>query len=104
MSLDAIKQVTQKEQDSQDRKAEAAAAAKRSIADAQRDGKARLQEVRAQAERQVRELLVQAEEKAARHTDEVLEAKRTDCGVLRKKAEGRLDEAASLIVRRVVNS
>lgn len=104
MSLDAMKQVTQAEQETRDRKAEALTAAKRAVADAERDGKARLQEARSQAESQVRGFLRQAEEQAARHTDEVLAEKRKACGALREKAEARLDEAAALIVRRVVNS
>ena len=104
MSLDAMKQVTQAEQNTRYEKAEAAAAAKRAVADAERDGKVRLQEARAQAESQAREMLAQAEEKAARHTDEVLAQTRKTCDELREKAEGRLDEAAALIVRRVVNS
>ena len=104
MSLDAIKQVTQAEQSTRDRKAEAMAAAKRTVADAERDGKARLAEARAQAESQVRELLARADETAARHTDEVLEQARQACRGLQEKAEGRLEEAAAFIVRRVVNS
>ena len=44
MSLEAIKQVTETEQQGQQRKAEAAAAAKKAVADAERDGKARLAE------------------------------------------------------------
>ena len=57
-----------------------------------------------QAESQVRELLARADETAARHTDEVLEQARQACRGLQEKAEGRLEEAAAFIVRRVVNS
>ena len=104
MSLDAMKQVTQTEQSAQSRRAEAAAAAKRTVAEAERAGKARLEEAHAQAEAQVRELMAQAEQKAAAHTDQVLAETQKACGALRAKAEGHLAEAAALIVRRVVNS
>ena len=104
MSLDAMKQVTEAEQRTRDQKAEAAAQAKRTVAEAERAGKARLAEARAQAEAQVRDFMTQAEQKASKHADEVMAETGKACGALREKAEGRMAEAAALIVRRVVNS
>ena len=102
MSLEAIKQVTQAEDEHRARKAEAQAEAKRLVAE--RAGRARLEEARAQAEAQVRDLLKEAEERAAKHTEQVLEQTRSSCGALRAEAQKKLDQAAQSIVRRVVNS
>ena len=68
------------------------------------EGRARLEEARAQAEAQVRDLLKEAEERAAKHTEQVLEQTRSSCGALRAEAQKKLDQAAQSIVRRVVNS
>ena len=104
MSLEAMKQVTETEQAARAWKAEAQAQAKRLVADAERDGKARLAQARAEAEAQARELMRQAEERAAAHSDEVMAQARRACGELRSRAESRLEQAADTIVRRVVKT
>ena len=65
MSLEAIKSVTQSESLIQERKAAAEAEARQLVANAEREGLALLQKVRADAAENGRELLKQAEEKAA---------------------------------------
>ncbi len=77
MSLEAIKQFTQAEQSWTQRKAEAVLAAKMSVADA--EAKARIQADQVQAE-------------TAR-----------SCQALKTSAQQKLEAAAELIVRRVVN-
>ena len=72
MSLEAMKQVTEAEQTTRAQKAEAEAQAKRLVAEAERDGKAALAQARADAEAQVKELLRQAEDRAAGHAAEVM--------------------------------
>ena len=52
----------------------------------------------------MRDLLKEAEERAAKHTEQVLEQTRSSCGALRAEAQKKLDQAAQSIVRRVVNS
>lgn len=104
MSLEAIKQVTETEQQGQQRKAEAAAAAKKAVADAERAGQAALEEARTQAEAQVSAFMKEAEERASKHTQQVLAETGKSCDALRKAAEGRMKQAAALIVGRVVNS
>ena len=104
MSLDAIAQVTAAEEATQGLLAEAQAQAKTLIADAERDGKKRIDEARSQAEAEVKTLLAGAEARAADHAGEVMAQAARDCDALRAAAEERLDKAADLIIERVVNS
>ena len=78
MSLEAMKQVTEAEQTTRAQKAE--------------------------AEAQVKELLRQAEDRAAGHAAEVMAQAEQSCAALRKRAEERLDQAADTIVGRVVKT
>lgn len=103
MSLEAIKQVAEVEQATREQKTAAIAEAGRTVAEAERTGKSRLEEARAQAELQSRSFMKDAEDKAASHAAQVMEATEKNCVVLREKAEGRMAEAAALITRRVVN-
>ncbi len=102
MSLEAVQKVTEAEQRSRERRAEAAENAKRLVAEAEKDGKARLSAARSEAEAKARALMAEAEAKAARHTQAVMEDQRKSCDGLRREAEAKLDEAAAMIVRRVV--
>lgn len=104
MSLEAIKQVTETEQLGRQRKTEAAATAKKTVADAEKAGLAALEEARSRAEAQVNAFMKEAEERASKHTKQVIAGAEKACDALRKSAEGRMDQAAALIVRRVVNS
>ena len=67
MSLEAIKEVTQSETLIQERKAAAEAEARQLVANAEREGLALLEKVRADALESGRVLLKQAEEKAAQY-------------------------------------
>lgn len=102
MSFDAVQKVTEAEQRSKERKAEAAERAKRMVQDAEKAGKDRLSSARAEAEAQSKQLMAQAEAKADLHTQAVLEETSRACEALRREAEGKLGDAAALIVRRVV--
>ena len=96
MSLEAIKKVAQTEAETKQRKAEAAVTAKKLVADAEQAGNESLRKARTEAEAKSRELLAKAEERAAQSTQE--------CAALGSAAESKLEEAAALIVRRVVSS
>ncbi len=104
MSLEAIKQITDKEQSYQHEKEEALAAAQKLLIDAEREGKANLEKEKAQAESEARSMLKEAEGKAARHAEELLKEAEIRCGSLKKIAEERLEKAVSMIVERVVSS
>lgn len=103
MALDAIKQVTGVEEQAKARRAEAAAAAKKLVSDAEKTGRESLEQARREAEEYNRGLLRQAEQRAEEHQRAVLEQARRDCDALRKAAAQRLDAAAARIVGRVVN-
>ena len=83
MSLEAIKQVTQTEQDCAQRKLDAAQAAKRTVAEAEKAGQAALDARRGEAQAKVRAMMADAEAKAG--------------------AEQKLEQAAEWSVRRVVS-
>jgi len=104
MSLEVMKQVTEAEQVSQTRKAEALAAAKKTVADAERAGQAGLEEARARAQEQVKAFMQEAEAQAQKQTDRILTETKNACKALQASAEGRMSQAAALIVRRVVNA
>ena len=102
MSLEAVQKVTETEQKARARRAEAVEQAKRLTAEAERAGQARLSQARAEAEAQVKAMFAQAEEAAAADAEAVMEETRRSCDGLRREAEGRLEDAAALIIRRVV--
>lgn len=103
MSLEALQKVTGAEQAAQAKKTEAAAAAKKLVSDAQRSGETLLERTRQEAEENNKTLLRQAEQRAQEAARRQLEDAKARAGNLCKTAEGKLDAAADLIVRRVVN-
>ena len=104
MSLEAIQMVAQTEAETKQRKTEAVAAAKKLVADAEQAGKQALQTACAEAEAKTGNLMVQAEERAAARAAEIAAQSKQECAALCSAAENKLDEAAALIVRRVVSS
>lgn len=104
MSLEAIHQITESEQAAQARIAGAEAEARRLAAEAQQSGKERLEAARAAAEAEAAGLLARAEEQGAAREKELLEENRRQREALEAQAGERLDRAAELIVRRVVNT
>lgn len=103
MSLDAIKQVTETEQQTRERRTAALVQAKKTVADAERAGREHLEAARADAEAQVKGFMKAAEDKAAKHAQQVMEETQKSCRTLCQAAEGRMAEASALIVGRVVN-
>ena len=104
MSLEAIKKVARTEAETKQRKAEAAVTAKKLVADAEQAGNESLRKARTEAEAKSRELLAKAEERAAVRTAEIAAQSKQECAALCSAAESKLEEAAALIVRRVVSS
>lgn len=103
MSLEAIKQITQAEQSWTERKAKALQAAKKTVADVEKAGQALLESRRAQAQDQVKAMMADAEAKARVQAQQVQEETARSCEALKASARQKLDAAAELIVRRVVN-
>lgn len=102
MSLEAVQRVTESEQKARERKLAAADQAKKLVVDAARQGRERLEAARTESDAQVKAMLTRAEESAAAHTATVMEETRQSCDDLRRQAEGKLEDAAALIIRRVV--
>ena len=103
MSLEAIEKVTRSEALAQERKAAAEAEAKQIVANAEREGLALLEKVRADALESGRVRLKQAEEKAAQQMAQIAKEAEAESSALQAAAEKRLEEAAEFIVGRVVN-
>ena len=101
MAFEAIQKVTQTEEEQRRQKVEAAAEAKKIVAQAQRAGKELVAKARAEAEEKVKAMMAQAEELAAQQTRQVLEGNAVACEALKQEARGRLEQAADLIVGRV---
>ena len=104
MSLDAIEKVAAAEEATRQRRAEGQAEARKILADGERAGEARRQEKRAQALEEGKKLMRQAQERADVQARAVMDETDKACQAMRKAALAHMDEAAALIVRRVVNS
>ena len=103
MSLEVIEKVTQVETETRERKSAAEAEAKKIIADAEREGLALLQQVRAKAAETGGAQLKQAEARAAERSAKIAADAEAEAAVLRTEAGKHLEEAAEYIVGRVVN-
>ena len=102
MSLEVIEKVTQVENESRERRMAAEAEAKQIVADAEKEGQALLQRTRSAGAEAGRELLRQAEERAAEAAAKTAQAAEKDAAALREAAGKRLEAAAEFIVGRVV--
>ena len=93
MAVEEIKKVTETEQE-----------IKKQLENAVADGKQKVLEAhRQEAEGQVRHMMTEAEEEAAKWTQEVLAKAEEECQALKADAGSRLDRAAALIVEKVVS-
>ena len=102
MSMDALKAVTDSEEQARVQKAQAEATAKALVEQARETGQARLEEARREATAKVKEKLAQADRHGEETKDQVLAQYAKDCEALKAKAHQRLDEAADLIIGKVV--
>ena len=103
MTLEAIERVTEVENQMRECRITAEAEARQLIANAERDGLAMLQKMRAEAAEKGKILLRQAEERAAERAAEIQRSAEVESAVLCSAANGRLEEAAEFIVGRVVS-
>ena len=95
MSLEAIKQVTETEENIQTHKAAAEAEARQIVADAEKAGQALVKQMRSKAAEQGKEL-------AAIRAKEIEAGAEAESVRQRQQAEARLKETAEFIVERVV--
>ncbi len=103
MSIEAIQQVNQAEASAQEKKLAAYAQAKQIVKDAERTGQLLLEQARQEADAYTREAMAKAEQAAAVQAQQVLSDNAGACKQLCSAAESRLDAAAALIVKRIVN-
>lgn len=104
MSLEAVKQVTQAEEQAKLRRQTAQQEAKKRVADAEKAGQALVEEARKAAAERNAALLAQAEANAGTRASETIREAEGTCDRLRADAQRRLEQAASLIVEKVVNA
>lgn len=104
MSTDAIQQVTDSERQAREIRTQAQAEAQNLLAEARKSAQAAQAEARKAAQEQVRQRLGQAEVRAGKESEKVLAEFDADCQALKDRAAERLNKAAALIVRRVVEN
>jgi len=102
MSFEVIEHVTRVEQECQERKNAAKAEALDLIAKAKQEAAGMMQQVRDAAVQEGKQLLQEAELRAEGRTAEIRKEAEKKSGVLREAAAAHLEEAAELIVGRVV--
>ncbi len=102
VSIESIKRVTEAEQTAQTQKSEAILRARKMVGDAEKAGQAALNEAKAGAQAEVSALMAEAETAAAAKEKEIMSASQEACDALRTAAAQKLQEAAALIVERVV--
>lgn len=101
MSLEAIQKVTETELNSRTRKADAAAEAKRIVAEAERMGRQTVTQARAAAEDEVKAMMAAAEARAGERAKAAQAENERACEQLKEEARPKLDRAADLIVEKV---
>ena len=97
MSMDAIKQVADSEQQAKERLAQAQTEAKALVEQARRDGETALEQAKKAAQDQA-----MAETLGGEKTRQILAEYETDCQALKERSRARLDKAAEVIVGKVV--
>ena len=104
MSREAMETLAASEEQVRRMRADAAAAAKQSIADARENGERLIAEAVRKAAEEVGELGRQADEKAKAEAMELAGSNENRKAVMRAKAESKAQQAVDLIVERIVNS
>ena len=104
MSFEAITTVREAEERAKQIKTEAAQSAAEAIEAAELDGKAAVEAALAKAREELRTLRSKSDEKATQDAEALAATTKDREAVMRTRAEAKLDQAASLIVERIVNS
>ena len=104
MSFEAISSIAQAEHEAKTAVAAAEGRSKQMLSDAEAAGKAAVEAAGSKAEEELAELNRQAKEKAKGSARALAGELENQKAVLRSRAEARLEQAASLVVERIVNS
>lgn len=103
MALESIQKVTQAEAGAKERREAAALLAKQQLLEAQKQARQTVELARQQGEAEARRMMEQAERQAAEKTKAVLDQARQVCEEQKARARQNLDQAAQLIVEKVVD-
>ena len=103
MSLEAIEIICQAEETAKNLKAEAIAAAKRSLVNAEEEGKAALEQLSGKVAAELKAKNETAQAKAKAEVESIFAKAEADKAELKKKAEDKLDKAVEYIIERIVN-
>ena len=104
MSFEAVSNIAQAEAQAKVTVAEAESKAKQMLADADTAGKLAIDAACAKAEEELKELSRQVSEKARAQVKGLSGELENQKAALRARAEERLEQAAALVVERIVNS
>ena len=104
MSFEAIDAITKAEREAKQIVADAEARARQMIADAERNGKAAVTEASEKAERELAALKKQSDSKSMDEANSLSNEIENKKATLTVKAEARIEEAADMVVERIVNS
>lgn len=104
MSLEAIASVTAAENEAKAALQAAEVKARQRLADTEATGRAAMEAAAAKADSELRELRRKAEERYQNEAGEQAKTLEGRKAALRAQAEGKLDQAVTLIVERIVNN
>jgi len=102
MAMEAIQKVTQIELETAQRREAAAAESKQKLLVAQRAAQRVLEDARVETDAEVRQMMAEAEAEAARMAQVVMEQARQESEEMKRAARQKLEQAAELIVEKVV--
>ena len=103
MVMDSIQEVTEMEARAKERRDAAVAKNKQLLLDTQKEARQIVAKARQEGEAKARQMMAEAEAQAAEATEQVLVQARQACETLKADARTHLDQAAELIVEKVVN-
>lgn len=104
MSLEAIKAISEAEENARAAKLEAAILSKKLIAEAEEKAVHEVEDAKRKAEEEIRDLKRRAGEKANEDAKELARKTENRKASMLVKAESRMDKAVSLVAERIVNS
>ena len=104
MSLEAITKIRSVEEDMDQAKADAKARAQKLASEAEREGRALLQQGKERAAKAAAAEMEKAEAAAAKRREEILAKAERDCEALKKEAGARMGKASQAILGRVVGN
>ena len=104
MSLEAIKTISEAEEAARQAKADAAADAKKQLAEAEKRGRQAVENAKKQAMAEVKEKRQQVADKAREEAVETVRTTENRKATLQVKANSRADLAVNLVIERIVNA